>query len=882
MYKQSKKICIDFSLIYTLEQQTYSHYRLSHEADVKPVDTLYQCGKNKIFFRAGQVALLERIRAERLRECATVLQRNIKMRIYRKRYLKLKEATLRLQCLARGMLARRHYLHLKRTKAAIIIQSNWRAYSAKTKFAKLKRSIVLIQQHGRGVLARRMFLNIRQNRAALIIQKNMRMHLARKHYRAELRKIVIVQSQVKRWLARRILKRLRVEARSVEHVKSLNKGLEIKIIELQQKIQALNIENSKYKQKDSEIEVLKSDRSKYEMEIKNLKNRVISNEEQFEKSQQQIEVLTKKILELEKALKQKDDEIVTLRATRVKIEEQIDAKALESSFIEEKKAIIAKYERERKMLLDERESERTAHQNLLRKYATLEEKLNPGFEDVDYDERGTDISTISLMMRLSELEQENAKLKHEMLEMRETMANLSKSDKVDLAANLLSQQCAGLQAELDKVREERTNLKTIVLGQESTIKESNSENEVFSAFKSIIKQLEREVDAERREKELLRDENDLLRRETGSASLNSKSSLNSDSVSNDASRILHENLLLKQKCNTLLTEIDNLKNRLRNDLHERSRNFDGFHNGESDSLNCLGMFKYNKQDESLIMGLLVGTLSIHQATKFPPHLPAFIVFMCVRYTDHINDDKMVRSLLNSFLIQIKRSVKKHNSLDYYVLWLANCSKMVTFINQYSGDEEFDESLKNFDLSEYRQMFSDFACWLYSYVLKNSEETIQPLIVPAILEHEALASSGMYSHPSNVQRGAKDNDSLPSSPSEQHIEILIRELSHLHKVLLIHVVESDLIYQIFKQLFYFICAFALNNLLLRKDLCNWTKAMQIRFNLSSLEQWAREQQIPHCNDVVEKLEPIIQATKLLQTKKTDDSIETICEVCNKLK
>lgn len=45
--------------------------------------------------------------------------------------------------------------------------------------------------------------------------------------------------------------------------------------------------------------------------------------------------------------------------------------------------------------------------------------------------------------------------------------------------------------------------------------------------------------------------------------------------------------------------------------------------------------------------------------------------------------------------------------------------------------------------------------------------------------------------------------------------------------------------------------------------------------------AREQQIPKANEIVEKLDPIIQATKLLQTKKTEDSIPTIVEMCNKL-
>jgi hypothetical protein len=44
---------------------------------------------------------------------------------------------------------------------------------------------------------------------------------------------------VRRWLARRLYRKLKMEARSVEHVKKLNKGLENKIISLQHKIEEL-------------------------------------------------------------------------------------------------------------------------------------------------------------------------------------------------------------------------------------------------------------------------------------------------------------------------------------------------------------------------------------------------------------------------------------------------------------------------------------------------------------------------------------------------------------------------------------------------------------------------------------------------------------------
>lgn len=49
-----------------------------------------------------------------------------------------------------------------------------------------------------------------------------------------------------------------------------------------------------------------------------------------------------------------------------------------------------------------------------------------------------------------------------------------------------------------------------------------------------------------------------------------------------------------------------------------------------------------------------------------------------------------------------------------------------------------------------------------------------------------------------------------------------------RVLNVHAMDPELVKQIFRQLFYFVCANALNNLLLRKDMCHWTKGMQIRY------------------------------------------------------
>lgn len=67
----------------------------------------YCFGKTKVFFRAGQVALLERLRAERLRVAAVTIQSGVRGWLARIRYSRICWATVTIQRYCRGTLARR-------------------------------------------------------------------------------------------------------------------------------------------------------------------------------------------------------------------------------------------------------------------------------------------------------------------------------------------------------------------------------------------------------------------------------------------------------------------------------------------------------------------------------------------------------------------------------------------------------------------------------------------------------------------------------------------------------------------------------------------------------------------------------------------------------
>lgn len=68
------------------------------------------------------------------------------------------------------------------------------------------------------------------------------------------------------------------------------------------------------------------------------------------------------------------------------------------------------------------------------------------------------------------------------------------------------------------------------------------------------------------------------------------------------------------------------------------------------------------------------------------------------------------------------------------------------------------------------------------------------------------------------------------------------------------------------------------------MCHWSKGIQIRYNISHLEQWVRDQHINGQDSnttITDTLQPIIQAAQLLQARKSDDDVINICNMCSRL-
>lgn len=179
-------------------------------------------------------------------------------------------------------------------------------------------------------------------------------------------------------------------------------------------------------------------------------------------------------------------------------------------------------------------------------------------------------------------------------------------------------------------------------------------------------------------------------------------------------------------------------------------------------------------------------------------------------------------------------------MNAYIFRLHNILKQYGGIEEYiklNTPEQNQQQLKNFDLSEYRRVIYEIIVNLYHSLVQQVQGLIKQFVVPAVLDHD------------EIQRGQNHGNrrtmSLDSSPEHAKIpapKLLVNQLEHYYKQFHFFGLHLSYTEQIFHQLLYYICAIAMNTLMLRGDICMWETGMKIRYNVTCLEDWVREKKM----------------------------------------
>jgi myosin-5 len=114
------------------------------QSNIKEEDK-YQVGLTKIFFRAGMLAYMEKLRTDRLNYLVTLMQKNFLRHMHVKRYRNLRRSTIGVQAVWRRKLAIRRLEQIRQESAAIAIQRFSRGFLCRSRFVQARAAVVQIQ-----------------------------------------------------------------------------------------------------------------------------------------------------------------------------------------------------------------------------------------------------------------------------------------------------------------------------------------------------------------------------------------------------------------------------------------------------------------------------------------------------------------------------------------------------------------------------------------------------------------------------------------------------------------------------------------------------------------------------------------------------------------
>ncbi|XP_071611267.1 unconventional myosin-Vc isoform X1 [Heliangelus exortis] len=925
----------------------------------------YQFGRTKIFFRAGQVAYLEKLRSDKLRHACIMIQKSVRGWLQRKKFLQIKQAALVIQQYLRGQRTVRQAITartLKQAWAAITIQKYCRGYLVRRLCQLIRVAAVTIQAYTRGFLARKKYQKMLEEHKAVILQKYARAWLARRRFQNIRRFVLNIQLSYRvQQLQKRIEEKNRENHGLLERLTSLAsthvsdmdtiQKLETDLEKLTAQKRMHEEKGKKYKE-DSEQKMLKLENQN--KELKEQKETLeIKLQEKTEEMKEKMDDLTKQLFndvrreenqrmileknfqnqkqDYEKEIEMLKGEIKVLREEKTQLQDQIqqeiviqDGLKMEVGQLTKQAQKIPELQKEIELLqtqkLDVEKQAQTQKRELREKMSEVTKQL---LESYDFEDVRSRLSTEDLEhlnedgelwfayeglkkatrvleshfqsqkeIYEKEIEGLNFKVEH----LSQDINHLQKlfreendiNDGIRLEVSRLTSEnmvIPDLKNQVSELENQKLDLENRL--QEQTIKLKEMSNRLHYELEGDRAQRqtnEAQNETDVKEKERLKDTNqDVEGLSDGLVPDETQDEVKSK-IKQETARLTVENMDLEEK----LDMKDRIIKKLEDQIKTLTKTIEKTEaHVPALSKEYIGMMEYKKEDEErIVQNLILDLKPRGVVVNMIPGLPAHILFMCVRYADYLNDADMLKSFMNVTIDGIKEVVKEHSE-DFEMLsfWLSNTYYFLNCLKQYSGEEEFMKCntprqnrncLKHFDLSEYRQILSDLAIRIYHQLIVVMETNIQPMIVPGMLEYESLQGiSGLK------PTGFRKRSSSIDDTDTYTMASILQQLSYFYSTMCQNGLDSELLKQAVKQLFFQIGAITLNSLFLRKDMCSCRKGMQIRCNISYLEEWLKDKNLQGSN-AKETLEPLSQAAWLLQVKKiTDDDAKEICEHCTSL-
>ncbi|RKF65028.1 hypothetical protein OnM2_013001 [Erysiphe neolycopersici] len=254
------------------------------------------------------------------------------------------------------------------------------------------------------------------------------------------------------------------------------------------------------------------------------------------------------------------------------------------------------------------------------------------------------------------------------------------------------------------------------------------------------------------------------------------------------------------------------------------------------------MFVFQENELGRILNIVITTMTPQRSSSQKP-VPANILFLSARYAHyHANQDLLAKLLITS-LEKINDVVESHQwDMTILAFWISNATLLLHYLKKDGG---LSESTKEFQFQ-----LAELINEIFILIIRDAERRIDKTLDSSMLDHETIKGFEdiAFQHEWKIfkrkiqvkeepaeKRFRPPSPKARSKPSPRNVTSL---LSSTLFVLDLYDIHSVIISQILAQLLYWLGAELFNRIMSNRKYMARSKAMQIRMNVSMIEEWAR--------------------------------------------
>ncbi|KAH8820008.1 hypothetical protein F5884DRAFT_33357 [Xylogone sp. PMI_703] len=265
---------------------------------------------------------------------------------------------------------------------------------------------------------------------------------------------------------------------------------------------------------------------------------------------------------------------------------------------------------------------------------------------------------------------------------------------------------------------------------------------------------------------------------------------------------------------------------------------------EFDWTRCLHdqMFVFQESELGRILDIVITKMTPQRSPSQKP-VPANMIFLSARYAHYHANQELLGKLLISAMERINDVVEAHQwDMTILAFWMSNATLLLHYLKK-------DVGLSG-STAEFQLQLAELINEIFILIIRDAERRMDKVLDAAMLEHETIPGFEdiafqnewkIFKRKAQVKEEPLEKRYRPPTP-KQKAKPSPRNISSLLSstlfVLDLYDIHSVITAQVLSQLFYWLGAELFNRIMSNRKYLARTKAMQIRMNISSLEEWAR--------------------------------------------